>query len=43
MNPAKLDAAPVSVKTPMMTPTIAQAIPTPRACFAQSISAFFIV
>ena len=34
MKPAKLEAAPVSVSTPMMTPTTAQATPTPSACLA---------
>ena len=36
MKPAKLDAAPVSVSTPMMTPTMAQATPTGSACCAPS-------
>ena len=36
-KPAKFDAAPVSVSTPMMTPTIAQAMPTATACLAPSI------
>ena len=37
MKPAKLDAAPVSVSTPMITPTTAHAMPTPSACLAPSI------
>ncbi len=37
MNPAKLDAAPVSVRMPMITPTTAHATPTPSACLAPSI------
>jgi hypothetical protein len=36
MKPAKEDAAPVSVRTPMMTPTMAQATPTGSACCAPS-------
>ncbi len=36
MKPAKLVAAPVSVSTPMITPTIAQAMPTGIACLAPS-------
>ena len=36
---AKLEAAPVSVITPMMTPTWAQAIPTGSACRAPSAKA----
>ena len=35
-NSAKFDAAPVSVSTPMMTPTIAQATPTVIAWRAPS-------
>ena len=37
MKPAKLEAAPVSVSTPMITPTTAQAMPTPSACLAPSM------
>ena len=36
-NSANWDAAPVSVSTPMITPTIAQAMPTATACRAPSI------
>jgi hypothetical protein len=32
MKPAKLEAAPVSVRMPMMTPTMLQATPTGSAC-----------
>src|SRR5207302_1222426 len=35
-NSAKFDAAPVSVSTPMITPTMAHAMPTAMACRAPS-------